>query len=57
MNAEINRIVIAIEGNINGKPWFGNNLEQQLVGIGATNATIIPEKLNHSIVRKAEKIT
>ncbi|MES2798325.1 MAG: DinB family protein [Bacteroidota bacterium] len=49
MNQEITRILKALEGNINGKPWFGNNLFQQLDGIDSNLATIVPEKLNHSI--------
>lgn len=49
MAAEINRLVKALEGNINGKPWFGNNLVSQLNGINAEKASIFPDKLNHSI--------
>jgi uncharacterized damage-inducible protein DinB len=54
MNTEISRIIKTIEGNIDGKPWFGNNLIQQLQGINATKAAALPEKLNHNI---AEIIT
>jgi uncharacterized damage-inducible protein DinB len=49
MNTEIKRIVKAIEANIYGKPWFGNNLISQLNGIDACKATFIPSRLNHSI--------
>lgn len=54
MSQEINRITKALEGNINGKPWFGNNLHQQLERMDFKKAIIIPEGLNHSI---AEIIT
>jgi uncharacterized damage-inducible protein DinB len=49
MSQETNRIIKALEGNIYGKPWFGNNLQQQLEGIDSKKATIIPIGLNHSI--------
>jgi uncharacterized damage-inducible protein DinB len=49
MNQEIARIVKSLTGNLNGKGWFGNNLQQQLEGITAEKATIIPQNLNHSI--------
>jgi uncharacterized damage-inducible protein DinB len=46
---EINRIIKALEGNINGNPWFGDNLQKQLEGIDSKKATKIPVGLNHSI--------
>lgn len=49
MNQEIARIVKPLTKNFSGKGWFGNNLYQQLEGITAEKATIIPHKLNHSI--------
>lgn len=49
MNQEISRIVKSLAGNLTGKGWFGNNLQQQLEGISAEKATIIPQNLNHSI--------
>lgn len=49
MSQEINRIIKALEGNINGNPWFGDNLQKQLEGIDSKKATKIPVGLNHSI--------
>jgi uncharacterized damage-inducible protein DinB len=49
MNQEINRLIRTIEATYNGKPWFGDNILKQLEGIDATKASLIPEKLNHSI--------
>jgi uncharacterized damage-inducible protein DinB len=49
MNQEIARIVKSLAGNLSGKGWFGNNLQQQLEGINAEKATKIPQNLNHSI--------
>jgi uncharacterized damage-inducible protein DinB len=49
MNQELARIIKTIDANLGGKPWFGNNLMQQLEGVDFLKATIIPEKLNHSI--------
>jgi uncharacterized damage-inducible protein DinB len=49
MNQEIARIVKSLASNLNGKGWFGNNLQQQLEGITAEKAAKIPQNLNHSI--------